>query len=146
MFLDWQKLDWTDRGRRASLWLTYDPKQAEAHVIVTWETFVGEDGVAAVAGTDGGKIVVDEEYDGCARITLELFGDGPPCSITCGIYEWMMHTRRFSSVTEGRSAFETMKLGLADIVDMIPNRSDPERDAKIERVTTAITRFVDAFS
>ena len=57
----------------------------------------------------------------------------------------MVHTRRFPSVSEGRSAYETMKLGLADIVDMIPNRSDPERDARIELVTAAITRFVDAF-
>ena len=110
-----------------------------------WETFIDDDGASAVYGTDGGKIVIDEEYDGCARITLELFGDGPPCSITCGIYEWMMHTRRFPSVSEGRSAYERMKLGLADIVNMIPNRSDPESDAKIERVITAVTRFVDTF-
>ena len=112
---------------------------------MTWETFIGEDGVPAVVGTDGGHIVVDEEYDACARITLELFGDGPPCSITCGIYEWMMHTRRFPTVSEGRGAYEAMKLGLADIVDMIPNRSDPERDVKIDHVTAAITKFVDTF-
>ena len=112
---------------------------------MAWEQSIGEDGNPADVGTDGGQIVADEEYDAGARITLELFGDGPPCSITCGIYEWMMHTRRFPSVSEGRIAYEAMKLALADIVEMIPNRSDPERDEKIERVHTAISQFVDVF-
>ena len=112
---------------------------------MTWEQCIGDDGLPTKIGTDGGQIIADEEYDAGARITLELFGDGPSCSITCGIYEWMMHTRRFPSVSEGRSAYEAMKLDLANIVDMIPNRSDPRRDEKIEHVVTAISRFVDVF-
>ena len=118
---------------------------AKGIATVTWGLYIGDDGLPDKIGTDGGKIVADEEYDAGARITLELFGDGPPCSITCGIYEWMMHTRRFPSVSEGQIAYEAMKLDLANIVEMIPNRSDPERDEKIERTSTAISRFVDDF-
>ena len=56
-----------------------------------------------------------------------------------------MHARGFPSVSEGRIAYEEMKLGLANIVEMIPNRSDPDREVKIDRVTAALSRFLDTF-
>ena len=113
--------------------------------LVSWEQFIDEDGHPAVVGSDGGLILTDEEYQASARITLESYGDESSCGITCGIYGWMMHTCRFPTIGEGQKAYHAMKRDLAVIVGMIPNRSDPELDAKCDLAIAAISRFVDEF-
>ena len=41
-------------------------------------------------GSEGGRILRDEEYDGACRITLEDCGDR--FAVTCGIYGAFVHT------------------------------------------------------
>jgi hypothetical protein len=112
-----------------------------------WEKYTDANGRPEVVGSDGGVIVTDEEYDGGARMTLERLGDVPPfpCGITCGIYGWMVHTRRFPTLAEAQVAYDEMKPGLAAILDMIPMRADPEVDIKTERAIDAMSKYVDAF-
>ncbi len=112
-----------------------------------WENYTDENGLPERVGSDGGVIVSDEEYDVGARITLERLGEVAPfpCGITCGIYGWMVHTRRFPTLAEAQRAYDDMKPGLADILDMIPNRSDPDIEIKRERAIAAMSRYVDMF-
>jgi hypothetical protein len=98
---------------------------------------------AGLKGSEGGRILRDEEYAGGARITLER-GGYSPFSITCGVYGWMVHTRFFSGEAEARDAFEEMKVGLANIIDIIPLVS--ETDAAKERaVSDALNDFIERF-
>ena len=110
-----------------------------------WSAFVDENGAPAVAGSEGGTIVLDEEHGLGARITLEKDGAIAPFAITCGIYGWMVHTRFFSSLDEATRAYEAMKPELATILDVIPFTSDREVEEKSARVSKAISDFVDRF-
>src|SRR5947208_716498 len=93
-------------------------------------------------GSEDGIIERDEEHSDGARITLERDSRNASFSITCGIYNWMFHTRYFGTPEQASEAFETMKLELGNILDLIPLKSDPEVDAKCERVVDAIQDFV----
>lgn len=95
-------------------------------------------------GSEGGKILLDEDYDGCARITLEEGGGAAPFAITCGIYGWMVHTRFFGEAMEARASYDAMKPGLAQIVEMIPLQGDPNSAAKMGQASEAISAFCDA--
>ena len=112
---------------------------------MAWTRYVNENGVPDEIGTDGGTIVADDEHEHGARITLEQGGIPAPFSITCGIYGWMVHTRMFSSLDEARPAYDAMKPGLSEIVDLIPLRADPAVEEKTAHVVAAITAFVGRF-
>lgn len=75
-------------------------------------------------GSEGGTILLDEEYKGSCRITLEK------CSkyyaITCGVYGAMVHTA-FCDEKESGETFETMKKELADFIDR-ETTEDEEND------------------
>ena len=62
-------------------------------------------------GSEGGSIVLDEEHDEGARITVEE-GGYTPWSITCGIYGWMVHTRFFAERSQAMAEVEPMKRAL----------------------------------
>lgn len=65
-------------------------------------------------GSEEGEIVLDEEGDGGARVTLENPAKpGGPHTITCGIYGAMVHTAFFGDEDEARKAWEPMKTELA---------------------------------
>jgi hypothetical protein len=96
-------------------------------------------------GSEGGRILIDEDYDDCARITLECAAGSAPFAITCGVYGWMVHTRFFGEEAEALAAYEAMKTALAAILEAIPLRTDPECDAKCARVHEAISAFIDAY-
>jgi hypothetical protein len=76
-------------------------------------------------GTEGGIIILDEEHDLGARITLERF-EGGGGAITCGIYGWMVHTRFFDTEADPRAEVELMKIDLGRILWRIPQKSDPD--------------------
>ena len=65
-------------------------------------------------GSEGGKILKDEEYKGQCRITLER------CirydAITCGVYGEMVHTA-YSDAKDSSSLYESMKKELHMIID-----------------------------
>jgi hypothetical protein len=96
-------------------------------------------------GSEGGVIERDEEHPDGARITVERGGSIAPYSITCGVYGWMLHTRFFGTAQEASQAFEEMKVGLADILSLIPLVSDPQADTRCARVVDAIQDFVARF-
>ena len=65
-------------------------------------------------GSEKGLIILDEEYKGSCRITLEQC---PKYSaITCGVYGAMVHTA-FCFHKEAPVIFEEMKKELADFID-----------------------------
>ncbi len=93
-------------------------------------------------GSEDGVILLDEEYSGGARITLERDGSHAPFAITCGIYGWMAHTRYFATEQEAHEEFEAMKAELARIADLIPMQDDPQVDKRADEVVREIEAFV----
>jgi hypothetical protein len=110
-----------------------------------WTAFVDETGMPETVGTDGGAILLDDEHPMGARITLEKDSCVAPFSITSGIYGWMVHTRHFQQLDVARDAFAAMKPELVAILDLIPVRSDPDAEAKVDIATAAMSAFVDRF-
>lgn len=68
-------------------------------------------------GSEGGTILVDDEYRGCCRITLEKDGVTAPYSITCGIYGLMVHTAFSGGKVDAETQYEEMKKELQIFVD-----------------------------
>jgi hypothetical protein len=95
-------------------------------------------------GTEGGVIVLDDAHDLGARITFEQF-DGGGGAITCGIYEWMMHTRFFDIEASARRAFEAMKVDMDAILWRIPLKGDPDFDNKMRASGDELSAFVDKY-
>ena len=96
-------------------------------------------------GSEDGIILVDDEHDLGARITLERDGSIAPFAITCGIYGSLLHTRFFSARETAERNLEEMKQALELILFEMPDDNDPERDVKREAVTDAIMAFVERF-
>jgi len=113
---------------------------------MTWAPFVDETGCAGAQGSEGGIIVVDEEHELGARITLERDAPAAPYAITCGVYGWMVHTRYFSDCEVARREYEVMKASLVHILALIPLETDPALEAKLGVVTRAIAEFVDRYT
>lgn len=112
-----------------------------------WEAFLHDGGqTKGLAGTEGGTILADEEYENAARITLEENAqNGAVAAITCGVYGWMVHTRFFSDALEARQAFGEMKANLAQIVDDIPTETEPNWERHIPAISAAIHTFIERF-
>ena len=106
-----------------------------------WELFGG-----GPRGSEGGVVVADEEYRGASRITLERdVSSRTAAAITCGIYGWMMHTRRFSNLETAHQAYDAMKIELARIVDNIPLESEPDGRNRFPEIIKAIGAFVEKY-
>jgi hypothetical protein len=98
-----------------------------------------------IRGSENGRIILDEKYEGAARITLEKGGRTSPFAITCGVYGWMVHTRFFGDGLEAARAFDDMKVGLAEIVRLeTMNEGEDEADV-VRRVSDAIDMFVERY-
>ncbi|WP_299113095.1 hypothetical protein [uncultured Winogradskyella sp.] len=54
-------------------------------------------------GSEGGRIIIDEEHVNGARITLEEDSYDAPYAITLGIYGVMFHTDFFNTIDEAKS-------------------------------------------
>ncbi len=108
---------------------------------MAWSSFAS-DTSALESGSEGGAIILDEEHDYGARITLERDARVAPFAITCGIYGWMVHTRYFRLESDARLAFDEMKRDLDEIVKVIPLEADPEKDRKMGAVMRAVSDFV----
>lgn len=105
-----------------------------------------EDGrTLGTVGSEGGQILIDEEHELGARITLEEGGGTAPFAITCGIYGTMVHTRFFDSREEAEAEMNRMKEALEQILMSEPDGDDPERAQKMQTVYDAISRFVEEF-
>lgn len=109
-----------------------------------WHPFEGGSSLGK-RGSEEGVIVRDEEHEEGARITLERGGPTAPFAITCGIYGWMVHTRFFGTEAEAGIEYERMKPDLAEILNAIPYKDDPEMEAKSAGVTGLISDFVERY-
>jgi len=109
-----------------------------------WAAFENGKTVGA-RGSEDGVIVVDEEHDLAARITLERDGSVAPFAITCGIYGWTFHTRFFSTRETAARDLEEMKDAIGAILSKIPRTDDPALEQKRREVTEAISAFVARF-
>ena len=103
-------------------------------------------------GPERGVILEDQEHIEGARITLERTEEKRTFrsplvryAITCGLYGWMVHTRFFDREGEARQAFEEMKVGLSELITLVPQENDPAVEEKMRRVTAEIEKFVKTF-
>ena len=108
-----------------------------------WHPYEGGDTIAET-GSENGIILRDEEYSASVRITLERDGD-TPFAITCGIYDWMVHTRFFATAEEANETFDAMKAELARIVDLIPSRDDPQANERSAVAAEEMHAFSEEF-
>jgi hypothetical protein len=104
---------------------------------MTWLAFDNGNSIGNT-GSEGGRIVVDDEHPEGARITLETDGGTAPFSITCGIYGWFVHTRFFGKEAEAQETMEAMKDAMAHIIAAMP-------DGDTSATTAAIEAFVERF-
>jgi hypothetical protein len=92
-------------------------------------------------GSEAGSIILDEEYNEGARISLERATSVAPFAITCGVYGRLMHTRYFGSEAEAKSEYDAMKIVLKQIVDGL----DSEDERVKSRAMQALYDFVERF-
>lgn len=71
---------------------------------------------AGEKGSEDGEIIIDEEYRGSCRITLEKCKDR--FAITCGVYGDMVHTA-FCTEEDSNDKYESMKECLKKFIDKI---------------------------
>ncbi len=92
-------------------------------------------------GSERGVILIDEEHDAGARITLERDGVCAPFAITCGVYGWLMHTRFFDADVEARGEFDAMKLALAELAVWEPAAGGDDTSEMIDVMHAFVERF-----
>jgi hypothetical protein len=85
-------------------------------------------------GSETGIILLDEEHQHGARITLESGGITAPFSVTCGIYGLFVHTAFAGSRLEAFQKYDAMRHSLDQII------SSDEHD-----VSSQLERFVSSF-
>ena len=96
-------------------------------------------------GSESGIMLCDDEHEFGARISLERDAKTAPFAITCGIYDWMVHTRFFRHEEDARRDFAAMKQALDAILRSIPFKTDPDLDAKMRATTQQIEQFIERF-
>lgn len=109
-----------------------------------WQAFENGHTIGQV-GTEGGRIIRDEEHPHGARITLEQGCKHAPFAITCGVYGWMVHTCFFADQFTADDEFEQMKVALDGVVALIPMEDTPDMDAQYAAVEQAISTFAERF-
>ncbi|MGH9933088.1 MAG: hypothetical protein ACREA9_28220 [Pyrinomonadaceae bacterium] len=105
-----------------------------------WYPFKSGDSIGQ-AGSEGGKILCDEEHADGARVTLEHVRDSR-FTVTGGIYGWLVHTRFFNSEPTARIGFDETEDELSKILALIPIENEADDD-KLELAKVAIADFVE---
>jgi hypothetical protein len=83
-----------------------------------WSPFNGGRSLGLV-GSESGVILLDDEFVGGARITMERDCKSAPFAITCGVPGWMVHTRFFPSEADAQAEYEKMKTALATLTRVL---------------------------
>lgn len=116
-----------------------------------WQSFRAGTSLGKI-GSEGGVILRDEEHAEGARITLERSEEKrmfrqPTVrfAITCGIYDWMVHTRFFAAEQEAVHAYESMKPALACILKEIPAEHSPGLQSERDHIIQAIDDFIEQY-
>jgi hypothetical protein len=111
---------------------------------VTWLPFEQGSTIGA-RGSEEGTILLDEEHDLGARITLERECRKIPFAITCGIYGWMVHTTYASSRDEADALVLGIRADLERILALIPMNFDPDVESRSRNVSLALSQFVGKY-
>jgi len=106
-----------------------------------WYSF-NDGGSIGQIGSEGERILDDEENSDGARVTVEQVSDDR-WTITCGIYGWMVHTRFFPSETSAEIGFIETKRELGKILALMPPEDEAD-DARMLIVQDAIATFVES--
>jgi hypothetical protein len=110
--------------------------------MTNWIDYENGTTIGAV-GSEGGTILRDELHPKGSRITLER--TATRFAITCGVYDWMVHTRFFASEDEAVAAFEEMKPALAEILARLPGEGE-DVAAAVPEVAGVLDEFIARFS
>ena len=111
---------------------------------MVWESF--DDGKThGTTGREGGVVLVDEEFDGAARILLEQGCLRAPYAITASLYGYLLHTRFLADEETAQHALGEMKSALEGLVDLMPGDDDSDDLAKTEAITAAVDEFTRRF-
>lgn len=86
----------------------------------------------------------DEEHADGARVTLERGGITAPFAITCGLYDWMVHTIFLPDETTAQHVFAEVKGELEKLLALIPHENEVNKD-KYRNLSSAISDFVNRF-
>jgi len=97
-----------------------------------WHEFDSGKSLGSIGSEYG--VIVDEEYEEGARVTLERDGHLAPWSVTSGIYGSFMHTAFASSEKEGRKKYAEMKDELVTIMRDDSSDSRHDRMCRFARV------------
>jgi len=107
---------------------------------MSWSHF--DDGASlGTRGSEHGVIILDDEHDNGARITLERDGGPAPFAITCGVYGCMVHTRYFGAEGEARHAFGAMKAALGELLDSQSAADSDDLSGMAAGVDAFVARF-----
>lgn len=96
------------------------------------------------SGSEGGRILRDEEHDCGIRITLEQGGvPGAPYAITCGVYGLMVHTAYFGELTAADHAWSSMQAELLHICQLAeqPDASFENNSPVIAACQSLVDRY-----
>lgn len=97
-------------------------------------------------GTEGGRIIRDDEHIDGARITLEQGCRMAPFAITCGIYGWMVHSCFYADQMTAEDEYALIKEEIEHILTMIPRDDAPDLDYHLDSVEEAVASFARRFS
>lgn len=97
------------------------------------------------SGSEGGKIIFDEEHKYGARITLEENCSYSPYAITCGVYGLMVHTRFFESKEQAEAELVPMKSELEKIVRSFSSPASENQNVDYDQAANFCENFINKF-
>lgn len=109
---------------------------------MNWRSLL-HDSNRPTTGSEGGKVILDQEHSDRARVTLEKDCTYFPYAITCGLYGWMVHTCFFRERSEAEQTFEAMKLDLEKLLGH-PEFSSADPDS-INSLAEELSAFVNRY-
>jgi len=86
----------------------------------------------------------DDSEDADARVTLEQGrAENPGFFVTATLYGWLFHTAYFPNEVEGNAGYETIKVELTALADLIPYEEDGAKriQEKAQQLTEAVAAF-----
>lgn len=92
-------------------------------------------------GSEGGKIIRDEEHDLGARITLEGKGDVSAASVVLDIYGVITHTCSYNSIEEAKADLGQLKSKIEKLLyhyEIDESMRDSQWDEQMETLVNEI--------